>query len=148
MGPRLTVPLDVGPPLSGSESFQHLTPHPGGSSKATAMSFGHRRGYSIPDSYRVIESNVVVTLLDSCPHECLPPPTKQAAAQADRESKSFAPRDNTNLTRHLHRCNLRLLFLSQRRSCAHSFQCAHANARALLTVSPHIWCRKVHPQYL
>ena len=72
------------------------------------------------DSYRIIESNVVVTLLCSCPHECLPLPTMQAAAQADRESKSFAPRDNTNLTRRLrvHRCNL--LFLSQRRSCAHS----------------------------
>ena len=45
------MPLVVGPPLPGSESFQRPTPHPGGSSKATAMSFGHRRGYSILPIY-------------------------------------------------------------------------------------------------
>ena len=33
-----------GPPRPGSESFQRPTPHPGGSSEATAVTFGHRRG--------------------------------------------------------------------------------------------------------
>ncbi len=33
-----------GPPRPGSKSFQRPTPHPGGSSKATAVTFGHRRG--------------------------------------------------------------------------------------------------------
>ena len=37
-------PLVVGPPGPGSESFHRTTPHPGGSSEATAMTFGHRRG--------------------------------------------------------------------------------------------------------
>ena len=35
-----------GPPRPGSKSFQRPTPHPGGSSKATAVTFGHRSGYS------------------------------------------------------------------------------------------------------
>ncbi len=33
-----------GPPRPGSESYQCPTTHPGGSSKATAVTFGHRRG--------------------------------------------------------------------------------------------------------
>ena len=39
LGPWLS-----GPPRPGSESFQRPTAHPGGSSEATAVTFGHRRG--------------------------------------------------------------------------------------------------------
>ena len=62
-----------------------------------AVCYTQVNGLIFPSLIRIIGFvyNQCFTLLNSCLNMCLPLPTRQNAAEADRESKASAPQDHT-----------------------------------------------------